>query len=131
MRNIKAFTLIELIVVILIVGILAAASIPLMRGRIESARWAEATAIAGTIRSAARVAFAEEEFTTGSLAMNNQDDRATLGFHENDLRGTYFDASNFSVSIDANGDTTVTVSAGEGVSGQGTLDRDGWSVSGN
>lgn len=48
MKHTKAFTLIELMVVVLIVGILAAASVPLMRGRIDSAKWSEANATAGT-----------------------------------------------------------------------------------
>lgn len=93
----KGFTLIELMVVILIVGILAAASIPLMRGRIDSAKWSEANAMAGTIRSAARVYFAEH----GSITT----DLTALGFSSGDLTGTYFDAADFAVS---SGTTTAT-----------------------
>ena len=47
-RERKGFTLIELMVVILIVGILAAVAIPIMRGRIDSAKWSEGKAMMGT-----------------------------------------------------------------------------------
>ena len=99
----KGFTLIELMVVILIVGILAAASIPLMRGRIDSAKWAEANATAGTIKSAVRVYFAERGAAiTGSLGVAAT--QTALGFTASDLTGTYFIPSNYNIdSVDANG----------------------------
>ena len=102
----KGFTLIELMVVILIVGILAAASIPLMRGRIESAKWSEANAMAGTIRSAAKVYFAENGSIDNNVTMSE------LGFTTGDLDGTYFSEDCFSVTgSDEYGNVAVTVDA--------------------
>jgi len=120
----KGFTLIELMVVILIVGILAAASIPLMRGRIDSAKWAEANAMAGTIQSAARVYFAEKGTIATTTTMTE------LGFSAGDLTGTYFDSGDFAISaVDTStGKVEVTVT-GDGVgktpSGTYKLEQDG------
>ena len=87
----KGFTLIELMVVILIVGILAAAAIPLMRGRIDAAKWSEANATAGTIRAATRVYFAETGDTTTILTdLADASTQSKLGFTTGDLTGTYF-----------------------------------------
>jgi prepilin-type N-terminal cleavage/methylation domain-containing protein len=107
----KGFTLIELMVVILIVGILAAASIPLMRGRIDSAKWAEGNSTAGTIKSAVRVYFAEHgsaAAVTGALSDAGR--QTALGFTAGDLTGTYFVPGDYNVTaVDANGNATITV----------------------
>jgi len=124
----KGFTLIELMVVILIVGILAAASVPLMRGRIERAKWSEANAMAGTVQSAARVYFAEHNSISTSVTMEQ------LGFNENDLEGTYFTETDFSITgVDTDtGKVEVTVTSSKSNIEDGTwvLGTDGtWTKS--
>jgi prepilin-type N-terminal cleavage/methylation domain-containing protein len=126
----KGFTLIELMVVILIVGILAAASIPLMRGRVDSAKWSEANAIAGTIRSAVRVAFAEDSAATLTGGLDDADLQSTLGFNAADLTGTYFAPADFNIdSVSADGVAEITVTSdGSGkkpAAGSYTLETDG------
>jgi len=108
MRNRKGFTLIELMVVILIVGILAAVAIPLMRGRVDSAKWSEGKAVAGTIATALR-AYAAENGGTDKWVDGDQDLTA-LGFTTGDLTGTYFTSDLYSctAAYDATAATPLT-----------------------
>ncbi len=99
MRSKKGFTLIELMVVILIVGILAAVAIPIMRGRIDSAKWSEGKAALGTIATALR-AYAAEQGASGTYGANLPT-LTTLGFNAGDLHGTYFTIANYSVQTSA------------------------------
>ena len=125
MKSRKGFTLIELMVVILIVAILAAVAIPILRGRIESAKWSEGAAIAGTVKTAVKVAFAEDSTATltGVLASPPNALTTLLGFGTGDLTGQYFSAANFTVTdVDASGNATITVNnTGTGLTGTGVL----------
>ena len=128
----KGFTLVELMVVILIVGILAAVAIPLMQGRIDKAKWSEANAAAGSIRTAIRAYAAETSITTAQgLASNTLDDSDTqtaLGFSSTDLEGTYFTASDYEItSVNASGVAVITVTASKSnaPSGSYQLEADG------
>ncbi len=102
-RERRGFTLIELMVVILIVGILAAVAIPLMRGRIDAAKWSEGKAIMGTIATALR-AYGAEKGDTGNWPPSQVD----LGFVAGDLAGTYFNDGD--ITWAAAYDSTVTPS---------------------
>jgi len=86
----KAFTLIELMVVILIVSILAAVAVPIMRGRIDAAKWSEGKAMAGTLATSLRAYAAEKG---GFIDPWVNPDLDALGFSPSDLTGTYFNSS--------------------------------------
>jgi len=129
MKRRKGFTLIELMVVVLIVGILAAVAVPLMRGRIDSAKWSEGKAIMGTIATGLRAHIAEK----GS-AFSAVPTLAELGFAPNDLTGTYFTGGesgvgNFSwvITDDEPMDFLITATAPAEISSpsQITLDETG------
>ena len=101
MTSRKGFTLIELMVVIFIVGILAAVAIPIMRGRVDAAKWSEGKAGAGSIRTAARALIAEKgnsyDFTTVNGALNVAAVYNGLGFASTDLVGQYFPQSAYAI----------------------------------
>jgi prepilin-type N-terminal cleavage/methylation domain-containing protein len=71
MRNTKGFTLVELIIVIVIVGILSIVAVPMYRGYTRKAMASEGKALLGGINSSQKVYYAENSSfassTTGSL----------------------------------------------------------------
>lgn len=140
MESRKGFTLIELMVVILIVGILAAVAVPIMRGRIDSAKWSEANASAGAIRTAIRAYIAEKGPNyTGYAAdceggLDDADIQANLGFSSSDLAGAYFDQADYVISSVVADPPSCVITVGPSShagapEGTGTLAADGtWSV---
>ena len=64
----KGFTLVEVLIVVIIIGILAAIGIPQFATSIEKAKGGEARAGLGHIQTAEKVYFAENEFYTNNLA---------------------------------------------------------------
>ena len=139
MNRRKGFTLIELMVVILIVGILAAVAVPIMRGRIDSAKWSEGNATAGAIRTAVRAYIAEKGPTYANYseiegALNNATIQQCLGFNSSDLLGAYFDQADYVISAVVADPPSCVITVGPSThsgapGGTGTLAANGsWSV---
>ena len=119
MINRKGFTLIELMVVIFIVGILAAVAIPIMRGRIDSAKWSEAKAAMGSIRTAIR-AFEAEKGTTytypGTTLANLGFTLRSSGAAVSDLDGKYFTEECYTIAMTGYDVYTITCTAANSLS---------------
>ncbi len=84
MNGKRGFTMVELMVVVLIVGILAAVAVPLMSGRIDASKWSEGKAAMGTIVSGLRAYTAEKGSFSSTPSLSD------IGISDNDLDGTYF-----------------------------------------
>jgi prepilin-type N-terminal cleavage/methylation domain-containing protein len=98
MKKARGFTLVEMIIVILIVAVLAAAAIPIFRGRLESAKWSEGKAMMGTIATAIRVYHAENG-PTAQAPLTLYDGNTGLGFRIGDMTGKYFADADFTVNV--------------------------------
>jgi type IV pilus assembly protein PilA len=92
MKSSKGFTMVELMVVVLIVGILAAVAVPLMSGRIDASKWSEAKAAMGTIASGLRSYAAEKGSFSSAPTI------AEVGISNNELDGTYFSHQAYAIT---------------------------------
>ena len=125
-RNRRGFSLMELMVVIMIVSILAGVTIPILSGRIDSAKWSEANAAAGTIRTAVSTYVARHDISKAQSTLVNKrlDGAATqsaLGFSTSDLTGTYFVPSDYTITaINSVGHAAVQVTGSQDNAPTGT-----------
>lgn len=123
-------------IVIFIVGIMAAVAIPIMRGRIDSAKWSEGKSGAANIRSAARAFCAERgedwagvwaNVTLADLGLN-----VANGVGGDDLDGKYFTNESYVFAFTAYNTYTITITADDSFSpdkptspSEVTLNQDG------
>jgi len=98
----KGFTLIELMIVVAIIGILAAVAVPAYQDYTVKAKLSEAAALSGAVKTAMEVAFSEG-FSLGSIPTTP----ATLGLPL--AAGSFSSKYVQSVGYDGNGVVTVTL----------------------
>ncbi|MCX5646386.1 MAG: prepilin-type N-terminal cleavage/methylation domain-containing protein [Phycisphaerae bacterium] len=91
-RTRRAFTMVELMVVVLIVGILVAAAIPMMKGRTDASKWSEAKMAMGTIAHALRAYGSEKGNFSGAPTLEE------IGILDGDLDGTYFSHGTYAIT---------------------------------
>ncbi len=135
-KNQGGFTLVELMIVVIIVGILAAVAIPMYQGATERAKASEAVAALGTIRGALRVYYAEHgtyvnaNFTDGAVVTNGN----VLDVSVNDLLGRYFSGACYTFdgvplaatySIECDGSLSVAPYASEVATIVRSIDHNG------
>lgn len=115
MHRRNAFTLIELMVVVLIVGILGATVIPIIRGRTDAAKWSEGKSMMGSIATAIR-AYRAEKDASGKKPTYIEVGERGLGFAAGDLTGRYFADDDFSFKVKTMDPLryTITCKAGHG-----------------
>jgi prepilin-type N-terminal cleavage/methylation domain-containing protein len=135
-RNQRGFTLVELMIVVIIVGILAAVAIPMYQGATERAKASEAVAALGTIRGAMRVYFAEHGtyVITGVVAGDQVTDPGVLDVSDTDLFGRYFSSECYTFQsvptasafvIECDGSASTAPNATEVSTITRTIDQDG------
>jgi len=107
LRNESGFTLVELMIVIVIVGILAAVAVPIYQSNIDKAKMTECDAALGTIRTGLRVYYAENSVYPTAAAGTAVTDVTGLGVSTADLTGRYFTADLYTVE---SADTFYTLS---------------------
>ena len=95
----KGFTIVEMMIVIMIVAILVAIAIPIMRRRVDSAKWTEGRSLAGALATALRIYGAEHgPGPAGGPDPYGQDkpDLIYLGLNDTDMQGSYFNSTSYS-----------------------------------
>ena len=124
-HNQKGFSLVELMIVLVIVGILAAVGVPIYSANVTKAKMSEADASLGTVRTALRVEYAENGYypnvTTGTAVT-----AAGLGIKATELSGKYFQSTAYTmVSDSATSTYTITCDASGLLDADRTLDESG------
>lgn len=109
------FTLVELMIVIIIVGVLAAAAVPIYRAYVRRARASEAKATIGLIKSAEEVYYAEhDDYLPNSDGDLSNDNLATLGVDMSKNTWWKETTATFSIDIDETGEALAKITATAG-----------------
>ena len=109
MKRAKGFTLVELVIVIVIVGILSIVAVPIYRGYTRKAMASEGKALLGTIQTAQKVYFAEN--ASFRAASGNIDTILDVDARSN----KYF--TSFSITTNGSGSSAKYTATTSGIGG--------------
>ena len=107
MKRKSGFTLVELMIVILIVGILAAVVLVYLRGHTSAAKWTEGKSMIGSVATAIRCYQAERGIAADPPTSMTDD----LGLRASDFEGAYFSIDNYSFEVTSMNPLTFTITA--------------------
>lgn len=127
MKDKRGFTLVELMITIVIVGVLASVAIPLYQANVKRAKAAEADAALGSIRTALRVHYAEKAryvIEASYVAVHTLGD--SIDIDSTDIVGRYFPATAYTyISADGVSYTIRATGSGEQAGIQRQMTQDG------
>ncbi|MCG8608685.1 prepilin-type N-terminal cleavage/methylation domain-containing protein [bacterium] len=119
------FTLVELMITVVIVGILAAVAVPIYQANVKRAKASEADAALGSVRTALRVYYAENG-SYPTQATYKRVDSISVDISSSDLDGTYFNISDYTYKSTDGVNYTIRATGSGSQSGiNRQLDQDG------
>ena len=125
MKRNSGFSLVELMIVIVIIGVLAAVAVPIYNNNVTKAKMSEADASLGSLRTQLRVYYGENGDypirATATHVINDTWNDIKVG----EITGKYFTDSSFTY-LSADGSSyTLTCAAGDILNSNRTLDQAG------
>jgi prepilin-type N-terminal cleavage/methylation domain-containing protein len=125
LRNQNGFSLVELMIVIVIIGVLAAIAVPIYSSNVKKAKMSEADAALGTIRTQLRIYYGENGSYPIAATAENVVGASWNDIKPGELTGKYFTDASFTY-VSADGiNYTITCAKGNVLDSDRTMDQNG------